>query len=61
MNDIRDKKSQNRLVFAHMQNSLGELMYIFKGEYGIMWNATNYENGFVHRRVSGRAITYSVK
>ncbi len=61
MDKIRTERPENRLVFAHMKSTSGKLMYVFKGEYEIVWGSTSYENGFVHRRVSARATTYSSK
>jgi hypothetical protein len=58
MDNVLSKKSENRLVFARTTGSSGKLMYIFKGEYKIDLEVTNYERGFVHRRIATVVKTY---
>ena len=48
----------SRLVFARVRSPLGDLMYRFKGEYKTDHEASSYENGTIHRRISTRAKTY---
>lgn len=50
-----------RIVFARVKSPLGDLMYRFKGEYEIDLDRTNYENGFIFKRIATRVKTYPNK
>lgn len=57
-NSKLDSKTISRFVFARVRSPLGDLMYRFKGEYKTDHEASSYENGTIHRRISTRAKTY---
>jgi hypothetical protein len=47
------------IVFARESNSLGNLMYRFKGEYQLDQDSMSYENGHVWRKIENRVKTYT--
>lgn len=54
-------KEKIRIVFARVKSPLGDLMYRFKGEYELDFDETNYENGFIFKRIATRVKTYPNK
>lgn len=52
------EKQFTRIVFPRVKSPLGDVMYRFKGEYQLDLEATNYEKGFVWRRIATLVKTY---
>ncbi|MFW5804728.1 MAG: AbaSI family restriction endonuclease [bacterium] len=54
LNDV----CKRRIVFAHVKDNLGQIMYRFKGVFEMIVDETNYQNGVVWKRVCNTAKTY---
>lgn len=48
----------NRIIFARVKSSLGDIMYRFKGEYLLDINESNTTNGLIWKRIKTRVKTY---
>ncbi|WP_037318972.1 AbaSI family restriction endonuclease [Salegentibacter sp. Hel_I_6] len=61
-NHIKEELNNSRkirIVFARGKDSLGHLLYRFKGEYELSVKDSNYEDGLVWKRISTEVKTYS--
>lgn len=55
------QKNESVIVFARVKDSLGGIMYRFKGEYKLDDESTNYDVGCIYRRIGTRVKTYQIK
>lgn len=58
IDNIKPDEDYIVITFAREKNSQGKLMYRFKGEYQMDKTSTNYENGYVWRKIATRVKTY---
>ena len=49
--DLDQEEDENRIVFAHYKNILGQAVYKFYGEYKVDWTKTNTDK-HVFKRVN---------
>jgi len=54
-------EEKTRIVFAQVRDSLGDIMYRFKGKYILDNELTNNENGLVWKRTDTKVNTYKLK
>jgi very-short-patch-repair endonuclease len=55
---VLDSKFYNRIVFAKVKDTLGIIMYRFKGRFILNLEKTNANDGLVWEKVSDRVQTY---
>jgi very-short-patch-repair endonuclease len=58
IDDVKSGPYHKRIVFTRVKGPLGDILYRFKGLYGLDIDESNKSDGLVWRRLSGRVKTY---
>jgi very-short-patch-repair endonuclease len=57
----KEKHKHQRIVFAKVRGSLGDILYRFRGQYELDVENSNEKTGLIWRRIKTRVATYETK